>query len=187
MSTQTAHKGRCFLLNFFIGSFVCLLAACASYEQNKWGWPSSRYDKVVGYQFVNYSSTSSSALADTKGRLTLARLDEVKRREAVLSNQQIDRLIDAVFIPDKEPASHAVCYDPHHIFVFYFKGRPVAAFEACFRCMNSNCRPPSKQRIDVNYSKLAELCLELGLGVEAPPDEEEASREFYRKNKSPTT
>jgi len=163
-----------------------MLVACASNEGNKWGWPSSKYDTVVGYQFVNYGYTTSSPLADVKGRLALARLNEVKRKEALLSNSQIERLLEAMFIPDTEPTQHAVCYDPHHIFVFYSRSKAVAAFEVCFRCLNSNKRPSAGRKTNVNYSMLAGLCLELGLGTDSPPDQEAAARKFYRENKPPT-
>ena len=185
MSTARAHKWVAVHLVFLTCSLTLCLVSCTGGKEARWGWPVAKYDKVVGYQFVNYGYSTSSPLADSKGRLTLTRLNEVKRKEAVLSNQQVNALVDAIFIPDKEPVSHAVCYDPHHIFVFYSKGDPVAAFEVCFRCMNSNCRPASRRETDVNYARLTQLCMELGLGTEAPPDQDSAAKEFYRKNKPP--
>ncbi|MDZ4401960.1 hypothetical protein [Prosthecobacter sp.] len=128
------------------------------------GWPNKPYDKVVGYQFANPDHISF--IED--GVLALDKLKELKRKETVLNADQTAALLKATFEEEKTPGG-ALCYDPHHIIVFYFDDKPVGAIEICFHCTGARCWPQNKAVWwHTNFNEIGKLTISLGLGVREP-------------------
>jgi hypothetical protein len=129
-------------------------------------WEGRAFDRVVGYRFADSSEWRSVLRLDLH-TLDLAYLQKMKRNEAVLSEAQIDQLMDAIFGP--HPFSDiAMCYEPHHIFIFFDKDRPIGAFEFCFQCLQYRAWPKKDLGVHESYEKLATLCKKLGLGIKPP-------------------
>ena len=100
-------------------------------------------------------------------QLDMAYLQKMKRNEAVLSETQIDQLMDAIF--GTHPKSDvAMCYEPHHIFIFFANDQPVGAFEFCFQCLQYRAWPKRDIGVNESYEKLAALCKKLSLGIKPP-------------------
>jgi hypothetical protein len=128
------------------------------------GWPNKEYDKVVGYQFANPEETSF--IKDDA--LNLEKLTGSKRKESALSNTQTNELLKATFEADLN-GSGLMCYNPHHIIVFYSDDKPVAAIEICFQCSGVRTWPDHKARWwHTSFNDLAKLTTALGLGTSAP-------------------
>lgn len=129
-------------------------------------WEGRAFDRVVGYRFANSAEWRSVLRLDLK-QVDLAYLQKMKRNEAELNEAQTDQLMDAIHgtRPTAEPA---VCYEPHHIFLFHAKDQLVGAFEFCLQCQQYRAWPRRELRVNENYVKLAALCRELGLGVKPP-------------------
>lgn len=155
--------------------FFCIPAELAWCQEEKFtlppaginGWPNKPYDKVIGYQFANPEHKS---LVDN-GALTLENLKELKRKEAVLNADQSTALLKAAFESEQFPGG-ALCYDPHHIIVFYLEDKAVGAVEICFHCSGARCWPENKAIwVHTSFNELAKLTMSLGLGVKEPePD-----------------
>ncbi len=129
-------------------------------------WQGQNFDRVVGYNFTDLP-TWSTIVCTRSGKLNLAGLRDVKHKKVVLSAAQIDELFDAIFGKHSPPA-HAMCYEPHHIFIFFEKDQPVGAFEICFRCSDYRAWPCRTMKVNESYPKLNALCKKLGLSTRAP-------------------
>jgi hypothetical protein len=124
------------------------------------GWPGKPYDKVVGYRFEN--TDHLSFIQD--GELRIAKLDQQKRKETALSSGNVKTLLTASFEAEK-PQGGALCYEPHHIFVFYAKTEPVGAIEICFQCLGAKCWPENKAIWwHTDFANISKLTSALGLG-----------------------
>lgn len=129
-------------------------------------WQGRSFDKVVGYRFADSAEWRSVIRLDLH-QLDMAYLQKMKRNEAVLTEEQTDELMDAIF--SKHPPSFvAICYEPHHIFVFFSKAQPVGAFEFCLQCHQYRAWPKRDLAVNESYVKLASLCRKLRLGVKPP-------------------
>jgi hypothetical protein len=129
-------------------------------------WEGRVFDRVVGYRFAD-SPEWRSVLRMDLHQLDMAYLQKMKRNEAVLSEAQIDQLMDAIFGPHPPP-NLAICYEPHHIFIFFANDQPVGAFEFCLQCGQYRAWPDKTLHINESYQKLAALSRQLGLGVKPP-------------------
>ncbi len=128
------------------------------------GWPNKPYDKVVGYQFTNPGHISF--IED--GSLNLGKLKELKHKDSTLNVDQTATLLKAAFEADKAPGG-ALCYDPHHIIVFYSHDKPIGAIEICYQCLGVRCWPENKAIWwHTNFNEFGKLTIALGLGVSAP-------------------
>lgn len=128
-------------------------------------WPNSPYDKVVGYQFANPSHGSLAAFITSK--TGAAALEKLKTKEAPLNAKQVEQLLRATF-EAKEFQAGGFCYDPHHIFIFYFNDKPVGAIEVCFHCLNTRCWPNNASSGHNDFTSLRSLSSSLGLGTDKP-------------------
>lgn len=88
----------------------------------------------------------------------------------VLSPEQQTRLLRA--LRHGKDFESALCYQPHHAFVFYRGGKPVAAAELCLMCAGSRYRPNHGGTPD--FKALSQLVAELGLPDFDHPDKWEA-------------
>lgn len=134
-------------------------------------WEGRTFDRVVGFrflglQFVGLPGARNVVRADSKP-LDMAGLRLAKRQEAVLSESETDQLMDAI-LGDHPVVDRAMCYEPHHIFIFFSKDRPIGAFEICFQCQQSTAWPRRDLHVTESYAKLATLCKKLGLSIKPP-------------------
>ncbi|MFO1484598.1 MAG: hypothetical protein U1F71_14650 [Verrucomicrobiaceae bacterium] len=128
-------------------------------------WEGRDFDRVVGYRFVDFEWTS--LIRYQSNELDIESLQRGKRNEAILSGPETEQLMDAIF--GAHPKSDAaMCYQPHHIFIFFAKDQPIGAFEICFQCLQSRAWPKNNLNVNESFAKLAALCKQLGLGVKPP-------------------
>ncbi len=152
-----------------------LLGGCVGTRKRNVEWPAKKYDLVVGYQFVNPGGMETPFFG-IHGELLTGFLKKLKRKEIILNSAQTEQLLEAIFSSDDPNTQVSKCYDPHHIFIFYSAGQEVGAFEVCFRCDASKWWPHPQDTVNESYPKLRALCMELGLGIDAPPDQETINR-----------
>ena len=87
----------------------------------------------------------------------------INKAGARLSANQVQRLLRA--ITGKHPEHlHAMCFNPHHGFVFYdASSKPVAWIEVCFECGNTESWPEGRKLTEDDMDALLALCKELKL------------------------
>ena len=130
--------------------------------------------RVIGYRFSipgndepNTPRESGFSLINRSGALDQDLLRELKVKEALLTDDQVERLGKAVY--GVHPVTNAAaCYDPHHIFVFYDENGNVAkSVEICFSCLNIQTSPglQESQWKRHDFRNLARLCDEIGIGM----------------------
>ena len=126
-------------------------------------WPSVPYSKVVGYQF-EIPKLPDDLLID--GSLDTEKLKLYTIKSAELDKEQAVQLLGAVLEP-QSPIGPALCFSPHHVFVFYAEDQaPVAAVEICFGCMQVKTWPHAvRSSVGHDFEALASLAVELGLGL----------------------
>lgn len=142
-------------------------------------WPDKKFDCVVGYLFVNPPGEGSPFL-DGKNGLDLTHLGELKRRGIELDAAYTEELFKAID-SNESPSNSFLCYDPHHIFVFYSRQRAIAAFEVCFLCSATRSWPAQPSRAVPSYRKLSDLCNRIGLGVNPPDDQHAVFVDYYKR------
>ena len=87
-----------------------------------------------------------------------------------LTAEQIDVLVSAI-TGKHQPVGGALCYIPHHGFVFYDKDSKILGHvEICFMCGNYYSMPRKGLSRDWDLSKLGTLVRELGLPMFNSPD-----------------
>ena len=137
--------------------------------------------RVVGFRFVlpgegntNLPRQSGFSLMTQSGDLDLKLLDELKVKEAILTDEQRDRLVAAVY-GDHPVTSSAACHDPHHIFIFYDESdRITNVVEICFACLSIRTHPglEESQWRHHDFRSLARLCDEIEIGMTSGTAEE---------------
>ncbi len=132
-------------------------------------WPEKSYDMVIGYQFAN--PWGCGGLLPEKGIIELDDLRWLQARSIKLEKPQVEFLLKNTFASENQ-SPPAGCYEPHHIFVYYSKGEPIAAIELCFRCNQVHCRPEADTFKTANFPELRHLCALLKLGTKQPEDSE---------------
>ncbi|MBE7493650.1 MAG: hypothetical protein HS117_01740 [Verrucomicrobiaceae bacterium] len=161
-----------------LGVVLAIWINCAWSQEEKFspppaginGWPDKPYDKVVGYQFANPEKGSFIV----NGSLDLDKLPDLKRKESVLTEKQVTELLEATFATGSN-RSGALCYDPHHIIVFYSKSNPVGAIEICFQCSGVRSWPENKATWwHTNFGDLGKITTSLGLGTDPPSEQKPA-------------
>lgn len=129
---------------------LALLCSCDQTDPDHSRAPSGAGEtvRIVGYRFNSpgedhpgIPTPSGFSLLGESGEVDLASLNELKVKEATLTEDQQVRLIEAVYA-DHPVTSAAACYDPHHLFVFYdADGQVHQAIEICFACLNLHTKP----------------------------------------------
>jgi hypothetical protein len=154
--------------------FVCLslvavsLSSCEHYMHRFAGpspapgtrvnWPGMKFDEVRAYCYDYTAEHTPTFLNLQTGHMHSGVMDP---RGVKLSKTQIGRLMDGITISQPK-GSRTACYAPHHAFVFFNKGKPVAVFEMCFGC-NRQVSYPSGTPEYVDRAGLYQLTGELGL------------------------
>ena len=120
-------------------------------------WPPAQYDEVRAYCYDFQADISRSFLHHDRMHAGVMDPKGIK-----MSADQIDRLVKSVSISQPKSA-RTPCYAPHHAFVFYSKGAPVAVFEMCFGCNQFKGYPGAGLPEYVNTPELYRICQELNL------------------------
>jgi len=90
--------------------------------------------RVVAFRFALPDDENFSLIQD--GEFDGGSLSKLKKKEAELTENQVETLVEAVFGSHKETSS-AACYDPHHIFLFFNDSdKLIQVVEVCFSCTN---------------------------------------------------
>ncbi len=137
--------------------------------------------RVVGFRFAlpgddepGVPVPSGFSLIQSDGNINFEQLDELKRKQATLSNTQVGKLVSAVHNAENK-TSPAACYDPHHIFLFYDDAEQVTkVIEICFSCTKIRTQPEltEDQWYRHDFRALARLCEEIGIGLGAQTAEQ---------------
>jgi len=89
----------------------------------------------------------------------------INKDGAKLSNIQIKRLIKALST-DKEDQYGALCYMPHHGFVFYNKqGKAIGHIELCFQCGNVDSSPKKLAAREWDWVEMKKLLEEVKIPI----------------------
>jgi hypothetical protein len=84
------------------------------------------YDSVVAYDF---RGEGGGSITNGKGRL-----DKTAKNGTMLSEQQIDSLIETITDTTTYGGFSAACFDPHMGIVFYKNGKAMSTIDICFEC-----------------------------------------------------
>lgn len=130
--------------------------------------------RVVGYRFALPGDDNQGAVMESgfslitrDGALDIAALEDLEVKQAILTPDQVTRLVDAVYGVHEETGA-AACYDPHHIFLFYDSSDTLFhVIEVCFGCTNLHAQPKiaESQRWRHDFRELARICEETGIGM----------------------
>lgn len=126
-------------------------------------WPQARFDSVRAFCYDYTAEKSRSFL--NNGRMHVGVMDP---KGVELSPSQVERLVAAITVSQPRSA-RTPCFAPHHAFVFYSHGKPVAVFEMCFGCNQFQGHPgglPEYIDTQVLWTLCKELNLPLGKGNE---------------------
>ena len=160
-------NAACMLIVLFSTS-GCVTGQARAYNRLL-SWPQTPYAKVIGYSFKGPEMTSVL----TKSGIDVEMLKRFTVATVGLSKSQVDRLLGAVRKPE-EAFPEMLCYDPHHVFVFYSESdEEVAAIEVCFTCNGILTWPDAGMvrllsGLRCDLPTLARLANELGLGLGSP-------------------
>ncbi len=159
-----------FANNFLRSLFVLgalSLSSCAPYAKvfapaspapgTQVSWPNVAFTEVRAYCYDYTAEKASSFFIN--GRMHAGVKDPAGVK---LSPAQTQRLLSVLTI-SQDKQKRAVCYKPHHAFVFYnASNKPVAVFEMCFGC-NKFVSTPRGTPEYIDYNALVLLTKELGL------------------------
>lgn len=145
-----------------------LLGACEGYKHRfaepypapgmVVNWPGVSYDEVRGYCYDYTADTTETFLDPKVGKMHAGVMD---RSGVKLSDSQVQRLLRAITVSQPK-GPRTPCYKPHHAFVFFKQGKPVAVFEMCFGCNRQKSYPTGIPEY-VDRAALWDLTKELGL------------------------
>lgn len=121
-------------------------------------WPGVAFDEVRAYCY-DYTAEHTSTFYN----LQTAHMHRgvMDPHGVKMTKDQIARLMDGITISQPK-GDRTACYAPHHAFMFFNKGRPVAVFEMCFGCNRQTSFPAGTPEY-VNRESLYYLTRELGL------------------------
>jgi hypothetical protein len=120
-------------------------------------WPRASYDEVRAYCY-DYTAEKSRSFLNA-GRMHSGVMDAGGVK---LTPEQVQRLVAAVTVSQPKSA-RTPCYAPHHAFVFFSAGKPVAVFEMCFGCNQFQGHPGEGLPEYIDTQALWTLCKELEL------------------------
>lgn len=155
---------RCLALSLIA---LCL-ASCENYQHRfagpspapgtKVNWPGVAFDEVRAYCY-DYTAEHSETFYDLgTGHMHKGVMDP---KGIKLTNAQVKRLMAGITVSQPK-GKRTPCYAPHHAFLFFSKGRPVAVFEMCFGCNRQKSYPAGTPEY-VNRQDLWDMTAELGL------------------------
>ena len=121
-------------------------------------WPGMAYDEVRAYCY-DYTAEETETFLDPKiGRMHSG----VMNRTGVKLNAAQTKQLMAAITVSQPKGERTPCYKPHHAFVFFNQGRPVAVFEMCFGCNRQKSYPAGTPEY-IDRQALWDLTAELGL------------------------
>ncbi len=125
------------------------------------GWP-PHFVEVRGYSYNRVKPTGDRMYYPLFEDGQLSRT-VINKAGARLSASQVQRLLKAT--TGKHPfVTHAMCFNPHHGFVFYdAANKPVAWVEVCFECSNIEYSPGGRNTCRADFTALLALSKELRL------------------------
>jgi hypothetical protein len=126
-------------------------------------WPGTAFDSVRAFVYA-CEADKNKTFVRPDGSLHPGVLNG---KGVLLSRAQTDRLLAAGRRYVK-PTSRSACYVPHHAFVFYAAGRPVACMEICFTCHRHNSSPSGLPQA-MDYDAIWTLLHELGVYADITP------------------
>ncbi len=132
-------------------------AAAAPAPGTPMHWPQSKFDEVRAFMYDFRADTFRSFLKDGKMHKGVMDPKGVK-----LTPEQVKRLVQ-VFSISQPKSARTPCFAPHHAFVFYSKGQPVAVFEMCFGCNQFQAQPNEGLPEYIDTQALWTLCIDLKL------------------------
>ncbi len=121
-------------------------------------WPGMKFDEVRAYCYDYTLEHSATFLDLSSGRMHKGVMDP---RGVKLSPDQVRRLMPMITVSQPK-GPRTACYAPHHAFVFFSAGKPVAVFEMCFGCNRQRSFPEGTPEY-VDREGLWNLTRELGL------------------------
>lgn len=158
------------LARMMVVCMVSLLCNVSAWSQTEAAtktanWPYKTYDTVIGYQFRN--PEHHSLVAVIFGKSGMVELNKLKTKEAHLNKLETSELLGGCF-DAPQVMEVAFCYDPHHIFVFFSSGSPVATIEVCFSCGEVRAWPKNARVNHNDFERLRSLASSKGLGTNNP-------------------
>ena len=121
-------------------------------------WPGVQFDEVRAYCY-DYTAERSETFFDLQtGKMHSGVMDP---KGIKMSPAQVKRLMQCITVSQPK-GSRTPCYAPHHAYLFFSKGKPVAVFEMCFGCNRQKSYPGGTPEY-INRQALWDLTAELGL------------------------
>lgn len=134
--------------------FLVILSPALAFGEKQ--WPGVEFTEVKGYIYSVNPLTGTDIVSDGK-------LNPSVEKVVRLSPKQVPRIALAIHEQEKGGVV-ALCYEPHHAFVYFDKlGRPVAWMELCYKCNQWSSFPALPENKIVKLPALTPLCRELGL------------------------
>jgi len=157
-----------FLRLLALSAIAVTLSSCEAYVHRfagpspapgvKVNWPGVAFDEVRAYCY-DYTAESMATFYNLQtGHMHRGVMDP---KGVKLSADQVKRLMQAITISQPK-GSRTPCYAPHHAFLFFSKGKPVAVFEMCFGCNRQTSYPGGTPEY-INRQALWDVTSELGL------------------------
>ena len=125
-------------------------------------WPNQPFKYVVAYCYNPFFDTRGSSITFADGSLHSG---VIRATTVRLDATQIIELRKILSTDTNSACGGALCYDPHHAFVFYDGDWKVtASVDVCFLCSDYKSRP---QRISgaIDLTALKKFCSQLGLPI----------------------
>ena len=124
----------------------------------KVNWPGVAYDEVRAYCY-DYTAEHDETFYNLQtGHMHKGVMDP---KGVKMNPAQVKRLMQSITVSQPK-GDRTPCYAPHHAFIFFAKGKPVAVFEMCFGC-NRHRSYPSGAPEYINRKDLWDLTSELNL------------------------
>jgi len=145
----------------FFASLTLLFSDAVAGEK----FPAAKFDEVRAFVYnLNSTPEYSKSFVQEDGQLHPS---NCSGEGFLLNPQQREKLIAALNAKKKNEG--ALCYIPHHAFVFYKAGKPVASIDICFLCGNFRSQPSKTPAID--FGAIIQIMSEIGLPLMTSLDE----------------
>ena len=156
-------KRRIFARTSLLAAAAAASGCAGAPEAEAATWPGTDFDEVRAFVYA-CEADRDKTFVRADGSLHPGVLNAPGVR---LTNEQAARLLAAGRRRVRVPGRTA-CYVPHHAFVFYRAGRPVAVMEICFTC-HRHASVPRGLPQEMDYDALWALLHELGVMADTTP------------------
>ena len=142
-------------------TFLAIIITLASLTRSYAGFSPQEIHEVRAYVY-DYTQEKSNKTLLKNGKLHKGIINQ---GGAKLSGVQIKRLIKALST-NKEDQFGALCYMPHHGFVFYNKqGKAIGHIELCFQCGNVDSSPKKLAAREWDWEEMKKLLEEVKMPI----------------------